>query len=318
MEGEKEKPESGSAERPIGVSRRTYLGAVAGSVIATPTTVAATDVDIGQANWSKKGKVHTYRDMRFKLTDVFVQNSVSYHSTPDSVHIRDSDGLQYVFANLQFERADTTRPPITSLSLIADGKQYNAGTVVDGVPLFAITDNYPEKMGETYHSKPMTPPKSAVRTPPRYKNPTFTVGFAVPSNISANRYGVGVVPDHQAEVVWEFDRGTIESLETSPQYELISVKTPDQITRDESFEIGVSVKNTGERPGTYRAVLGRTESNHKKEVTVPVSPGEQQRETANFRYPPVTHPELSKEIVEYQLVRNNEVLFESEIPVEVQ
>lgn len=216
MPKKKEKAENGSAERPIDVSRRTYLGAVAGSFIAAPTTVAATDADIGQASWLEKGEIHTYRGTSFKLIDVFVQDLVSYCSTPDSVHVRDSDGVQYVFANLQFEKADTARPPITSLAFVTDGKQYKAGTTVDGVPLFAITDNYHEKMEKTYHSESMSPPESAVRTPPRYKNPTFTVGFAIPSNISADRYGIGVVPDQQAEVAWEIDGEAIEKSRNFP------------------------------------------------------------------------------------------------------
>lgn len=216
MPSEKETEGSGLAKAPIDVSRRTYLGAVAGSVIATPTTVAASDANVRQASWAKKGETQTYRGASFKLTDVFVQDSVSYYSTPDSVHVRDSDGVQYVFANLQFKKADTARPPLKSLSFIADGKQYKAGTLVDGVPLFAITDSNPEKMEKTYHSEPMTPPESAVRTPPRYKNPTFTVGFAIPSNISADRYGIGVVPDQQAKIVWEMNGEAIEDLETSP------------------------------------------------------------------------------------------------------
>jgi hypothetical protein len=246
-----------------------------------------------------------------------VQDSVAYYSTPDSVHVRNSDGIQYVFVNLQFDSADTIRPPISSFALIADEKQYEAGDLIDGVPLYAITDKYRDEMGQTYHTEPMTPPESAVRVPPRYKNPEFTIGFAVPTNLHANRFGVGLVSDQQVEAAWELDDEKTEKLQTSPQYEVVSVETPDQITREEPFEIEVSIKNTGERAGTYQAVIGLKGSNHKNALSIPVPAGKQANRAKRFRFPPATRPELNKEIVEYKLVQDNETLAEREIPVEV-
>lgn len=299
------------------VNRRTYLGAVAGSILANPASVAAKEVDVSKASWFKKDEKYTYEGATFTVEDVFVQDSVSYYSTPDSVHVRDRDGIQYIFVNLQFEKADTVRPAISSFALIADEKQYTAGNIIDGVPLFAITDKYCDKMGETYHTEPMTPPKSAVRVPPRYKNPVFTLGFAVPTNLQAERFGVGLVLDRQVEAAWALDKVTTEKMQTSPEYNLVSVKTPNRITRDNPFEIEISVKNTGDRSGTYRGILGLKESDHKKETTVPVSAGEQANQTKEFRYPPVTRTDLDDETATYQFVRNNEVLAESELPVEV-
>lgn len=313
MSGRKMKEES---ERAIDVSRRTYLGAVAGSVFANAATAAAKEVDTSKANWLKKGEEYTHKDADFKVSNVFVQDSVAYYSTPDSVHVRNSDGIQYVFVNLQFDSADTIRPPISSFALIADEKQYEAGDVIDGVPLYAITDKYRDEMGQTYHSEPMAPPESAVRVPPQYKNPEFTVGFAVPTNLHADRFGVGLVSDQQVEAAWELDDEKTEKLQTSPQYEVVSVETPDQITQEEPFEIEVSVENIGERAGAFQAVIGLKGSDHKKSLTIPVPAGKQTNRAKRFRFPPATRPELSKEIVEYQLVQDNETLAKREIPVE--
>lgn len=312
------KPEEEMEKRITDVSRRTYLGAVAGSVFANAATVTAKDVDTSKANWLGTDDKYIHEGVGFKVADIFVQDSLAFYSTPDSVHVRNSDGIQYVFVNLQFDSADTVRPPISSFAFIADEKQYEAGDIVDGVPLFAITDKYRDKMGQTYHTEPMTPPESAVRVPPRYKNPVFTLGFAVPTNLQAERFGVGLVSTQQVEVAWKLDNEKAKKLQTSPQYEVVSVETPNQITRDEPFEIEVSVKNTGEREGTYQAVIGLKESHHKKELVIPVSAGEQASQTKRFRYPPATRPELNEEVAEYQLIRDNEMLAKSKLPVEVE
>lgn len=315
MSGRKMKEREGS-KREIDVSRRTYLGAVAGSVFANAATASAKEVDTSKADWLKKENEYTYKGADFKVSNVFVQDSVAYYSTPDSVHVRNSDGIQYVFVNLQFNSADTIRPPITSFALVADEKQYEAGDIIDGVPLHAITDKYRDEMGQTYHTEPMTPPESAVRIPPQYKNPEFTIGFAVPTNLQADRFGVGLVSDQQVEAAWELDDEKIEKLQTSPQYEVVSVKTPDQITREESFEIEVSIENTGERAGAFQAVIGLKESDHKKSLTIPVPAGKQVNRAKRFRFPPATRRELNKEVVEYQLIQDDETLAEREIPVE--
>lgn len=299
------------------VSRRTYLGAVAGSIFASPATATAKGVNFSEADWLEKGEKYTSHGSTFTVTDVFVKHSVSYYATPDSVHVQNRDGIQYVFVNLQFEEADTVRPPLSSLALIADMKQYKAGNVVDGVPLFSITDKYRDEMGETYHTKPMTPPESAVRTPPRYKNPIFTVGFAVPEDLQADQFGIGIIPDQKAEVAWKIGDEKAKKLQTSPHYELVSIEKPDKVVYGDRFEVGIEVKNNGDCPGTYRAVFGLKRSNHKREIAVSVPAGERKRQTNSFHFPPATQSKVSEDTVEYQLVRDNKIITEYEIPVEV-
>jgi hypothetical protein len=302
-------------KEPAKVNRRTYLGAVAGSVFANATTVAAQETDLSEVNWLERNEEYTYNETSFRIQDVFVQDSVFYQSMPDTVQVRNGSGLQYMFVNLQFEKADSIRPPFSKFTLVADNKRYDCGNTVDNVPLFAIVDAYREKMGETYHTEPMTPPESAIRVPPRYKNPVFTIGFALPRSLSAEQFGFGIVPDDQVEAAWELEDEVVEKLQRSPQFETLSVDGPKSIAREKPFEISISVKNTGQRLGTYRAIVGHRKSDHKKKFTVPIPAGEDVTKTVKFKYPPNIGQDLNKRSSVYQVLQDNAQLAEREIQV---
>lgn len=297
------------------VNRRTYLGTVAGSIFANTATVGAEEADTTDAEWLEDSQKHAYEDSKFNIADTFAQDSVFYNSMPDAVQVRNGDGLQYLFANLQFESADTTRPPLSKFALVADEKRYQSDELVDRIPLFAITDANRASMGQTYHTEPMTPPESAVRLPPRYKNPTFTIGFALPSNLSAERFGLGIVSGEEVDAVWELDDEIAEQLQTSPQFETHSLKAPSKVQRGSPFGITVSVENTGQCSGTYRAVVGRRESDHKKKLSMSIPAGEEVTRTMEFELPASPRRDSNGESVVYQVLQDDALLTEREIPI---
>lgn len=199
LESKQEK--DSSKEESSKINRRTYLGAVAGSVFANTTTAAAQEADLSEVDWLEDGEKYTYNDASFEIEGVFVQDSVFYQSMPDAVRVRNGSGLQYLFVNLRFESTDTIRPPFSKFALIANDKRYECGNTVDNVPLFAITDAHREKMGETYHTEPMTPPESAVRVPPvtktrRLRLGSFCQGISLPSSSDLEYFRTGKSKQH--------------------------------------------------------------------------------------------------------------------------
>jgi hypothetical protein len=189
--------------------------------------------------------------------------------------------------------------------------------VLSNIPLLAITDAYPERMGQPYHTEPMKPPQDAVRTPPKYQNPVFTVGFSVPANLSASQFGFSLVSGNQAEAAWRCGADVKESLQSSPQFELVSLSVPEKISKKGKLEISVSVKNKGERTGTYEAILGLKESNHKKRLIMQVPAEEQVTQKKQLQYPPVTIGDSLGDKAVYQLIQANRIHAEAETTVEV-
>lgn len=291
------------------VSRRKYIGAVAGSIFATASISTASAVDTSNAKEFDVGERISRSNGHLWVDEIFTIDTLAYYSNPDEITVQMDSGVQYVFANIGFSNLNVKRPEVSEFSLIVNDQQYRAGKLINGIPLFAIRDAYRDRMGMVYHSNQISLPNDASQIPPKYKNPVFTLGFAVPAGISATNVGVGLTTDERAEAVWNASSEMATTLQRNPEFEVAGLDGPASIKQGERFEMSVSVRNTGNRWGVFEAVVGPQGENHNKRISLSVPAGETITEGMEF-------PALPKaESPKYQVMQGSTVLAEREISV---
>ncbi|WP_435063609.1 hypothetical protein [Halobaculum sp. EA56] len=198
-------------------------------------------------------------------------------------------------------------------------KLYRASKFVDGVRLAAIASAPMADLAREYQQEPLKVPSDAVRLPPDYISPVFSVGFAVPLQISATDLKLGFTKPGTDQVVfaWELPSKAQSRLAVSPNISVTKFSLPKTAVFGESFMAEIEVENTGDRSGTFVSIVGAKNDPHKDVIKFEVPTNEVVTEKVKMRYPSPTlfgygEPDTT---VTYELTRGTEVVSTASVEV---
>lgn len=106
------------------------------------------------------------------------------------------------------------------------------------------------------------------------------LGWAVPKPLDAS--AVAVVYEREgATVRWTVPERVASALSDPPAFAVRAFAAPASVAPDESFELSVTVENTGGSDGTFRAELGRADYSNQSEFRLDVPAGERATHAEN-------------------------------------
>lgn len=172
---------------------------------------------------SSLGTTRTALGAQVTVTDVAVRDSVAALVYPDALGVLDADGGRYLLARVN---VDNEVPDPEEFDLIADGGQYSGGVDFG----FGVRGFDPYGSGARGRG---------------------WIAFEVPAPLEAETARVVV-----GEAAWRIpDRHVRRLRQPKPEYELLSFSVPDAVDPAEAIDAEATVRNTGDYPGTFRAVL---------------------------------------------------------------
>lgn len=166
-----------------------------------------------------------------ELVPVGVQSSFFYLTTPDSMAVAASEATQFAFVEV---RPQTDSPPPSDFSLVADGRRF-WGTLAPGD---VGSPHRLSELGSSYRSG---------------RSDSGWVAFETPEPLDAEEISLTYRGRE-----WSLGEGLVADLRQPPaDFELVSFDAPEKVARDESFEVSLTVANSGEGDGVFRVSLNQ-------------------------------------------------------------
>lgn len=218
-----------------------------------PATASETEPPSGTAATSSEPETpasetetETTEAPAVELAPVGVQSSFFYLATPDTMAVATPEGTQFAFVEV---RPQTDSPPPSDFSLVADGRRF-WGTLAPGE---VGSPHRLSELGSSYRSG---------------RSDSGWVAFEVPEPLDAEEISL----TYRGRA-WSLADGLVADLRDPPaDFELVSFDAPEQVARDESFEMSLTVENSGAGDGVFRVSLNQTSPSvvpHRATLSVP-------------------------------------------------
>lgn len=233
----------------------------------TETTPPSKRLSVGE--WYE-----TSNGLSVQVEDVRIQRSVVYRG-PVHTDVASFEGAQFVVVSVAVQESSTKAAGFGAAAALTPTEQNDGPKTPPSDEFRVEVDGERSDVEERRYN---VEPYDESRSP---------TAFAVPVLAEPAPESVRVVwTGGDREVSWGLGGDAVAKLGRAPEFEVRAFEVPEKVEKESSFEVAVTVANTGERDGTFVAELGATTISDQGEIRVAVPEGKTvtRRETLSPYY----------------------------------
>lgn len=109
----------------------------------------------------------------------------------------------------------------------------------------------------------------------------FTIAYRLPLQLNATSGHINWTTGDTTIATWTLPEEVIQQLNNPPEFNVQSFNVPEEAAAFEQFDVKIDVENTGRGPGTFKALLGNSNTTDSEPIRIPLSKGERKTLTVS-------------------------------------